>query len=203
MHTRGTFFVVYVDISKYYVDMNDDSNLRKNELSPKLERQIQHAIIEVTAPFKTTEFAKMRQAGYSVSYSRHPHQRKKTANFRELLEQVFPDHEVLLSHSALKDSRKIEHMVFPPTMDDKEIATLLESVNCFLRKVVHGEQSKHAYYWAPDNKARKEALDMLYKLKGHYAPEKVEDVTDPYRKLSTEELLKRKKEALDFLKKKK
>jgi hypothetical protein len=145
----------------------------------------------------------MRQAGYSVSYSRHPGVRKGKKNFRELLEAFFPDGEVLSTHIALKDSRRVDHMTFPTSMEDSDIEKLLSDTNCFLRKIVHGEQAKHAYFWAPDNKARKEALDMIYKLKGHYAPEKIEDVTDIYKNLTTEELLKRKQEALAFYKKKK
>lgn len=198
----GTCFIVCVDNVKYYVDMNENE-ISAQKPTETEERQIKHAIFHVSAPFQTSEYKRMREAGYSVSYSRSPHQRKKTKNFRELLEQVFPDHEVLLSHSALKDSRRLDHMVFPTNLDDKDIAELLQGVNCFLRKVVHGEQAKHAYFWAPDNKARKEALDMLYKLKGLYAPEKIEDVTDPYRKMPTDELVKRRKEALDFFKKRK
>lgn len=57
-------------------------------------------------------------------------------------------------------------------LTDEEIVQLLADVNCTVRKIVHGETARHVYFWAPDNKARKEALDMGYKLKGHYAPEK-------------------------------
>lgn len=39
----------------------------------------------------------------------------------------------------------------------------------------------------PDNDARIKAIDLSYKLRGKYAPEKVEDVT-PYGKLSNKEL---------------
>ncbi len=32
--------------------------------------------------------------------------------------------------------------------------------------------ARHVYFWSADNKARDGALDMAYKLKGKYAPEK-------------------------------
>ena len=57
-------------------------------------------------------------------------------------------------------------------LSDDEIKKLLADVNCVVRRIVHGETARHVYFWAPDNKARKEALDMAYKLKGSYAPEK-------------------------------
>jgi hypothetical protein len=39
----------------------------------------------------------------------------------------------------------------------------------------------------PDNDARLRAIDLTYKMRGRYAPEKIEDVT-PYGKLSNKEL---------------
>lgn len=57
-------------------------------------------------------------------------------------------------------------------LSDDDIRKLLADVNCTVRRIVHGETARHVYFWAPDNKARKEALDMAYKLKGSYAPEK-------------------------------
>lgn len=142
----------------------------------------------------------MRKAGYSASYSEMPGRLKTRKSFTQLLHDILPDDETLYKHHELLNSRRLDHMTFPLKIDDQEIAELLASVNCVLRKVVHGEQAKHAYFWSMDNKARKDALDMIYKLKGQYAPDKIEDVSR-YRNLSTEELMKRKKAALDFFKK--
>ena len=87
-------------------------------------------------------------------------------------------------HSGLLASTRLDHMTFPtgPKKDedkkdeshlsDKDIKDLLESVNCKVRKIVHGENARHVYFWSPDNRARKDGLDMAYKLKGDYAPEK-------------------------------
>lgn len=62
------------------------------------------------------------------------------------------------------------------TLTDEQIIGMLAEVNCTVRRIVHGQTARHVYYWVADNKARKDALDMAYKLKGHYAPEK-KDVT--------------------------
>ncbi len=79
------------------------------------------------------------------------------------------------------------------TLTDKEIIGMLAEVNCKVRRIVHGETARHVYYWAADNKARKDALDMAYKIRGTYAPEKsinlnVEVEASPEIKKITEEL---------------
>lgn len=175
---------------------------RAKEPGKNIERQNKHVQIQAEK-VGMSDFQKMRAAGYSFSYSRHPKRAKGKATFRELLDEYLPDEQLMSSHVALLNSRRLDHMTFPINIEDEVIADMLASANCLLRKIIHGEQAKHAYFWSPDNKARKDALDMAFKLKGQYAPEKIEDVTDPYRKLPTDELLKRKKEALDFLKKRK
>lgn len=57
------------------------------------------------------------------------------------------------------------------SLTDKEIIGMLAEVNCKVRRIVHGETARHVYFWAADNKARKDALDMAYKLKGRYPRE--------------------------------
>lgn len=147
--------------------------------------------------------AQMRAAGYSFSYSRTPSCLKRGKSFQRLIEQYLPDEELLITHRSLKNSRKLDHMVFPIVVKDEEIQEMLASVNCILRKVIHSENAKHAYFWSPDNRARKDALDSAYKLKGLYAPEKFEDVTkNPYKDMSDEELAKKRREQIALLKKK-
>lgn len=57
-------------------------------------------------------------------------------------------------------------------LTDEDITQMLAEVNCKVRTIVHGETARHVYFWAADNKAVKDALDMAYKVKGTYAPEK-------------------------------
>lgn len=59
-------------------------------------------------------------------------------------------------------------------LTDEDITELLASVNCTVRKIVRGRTARHVYFWSADNKARKDALDMAYKIKASYAPEKRE-----------------------------
>jgi len=72
------------------------------------------------------------------------------------------------------------------TLTDKEIIDMLAEVNCKVKRIVHGETVRHVYYWVLDAKARKDALDMAYKLKGRYATEKV-DVTTKGEKVNIDD----------------
>jgi len=142
----------------------------------------------------------MREAGYSKKTSKTPKKLTESKAFVELMEKMGLDDKTLTKqHLNLMNSHRLDHMTFPlgpleeeekddddedeeegadsfkeerTKLTDKEIQELLASANCVVRRIVHGEHARHVYFWAPDNKARKDALDMAYKVKGHYAPEK-------------------------------
>jgi len=174
-------------------------NTRANEPTKNISRQVEAAQIVRKGEELTGE--KLIDIGYSPSTAENPGSVKSSKSFMQLLDEFLPDDKTLESHVVLLNARKLDHMTFPSNMEDNDIGELLASVNCVLRKVVHGVQAKHAYFWSRDNRALKDALDMVYKLKGKYAPEKFEDVSK-YSNLSTADLVKRKKAALEFLKKK-
>lgn len=58
------------------------------------------------------------------------------------------------------------------TLSDTQIVKLLADVNCQVKQIVHGEQARHVYYWAADAQAQVKALEMAYKVKGTFAPDK-------------------------------
>lgn len=57
------------------------------------------------------------------------------------------------------------------TLTDKEIVAMLAEVNCTVRRIVHGQTARHVYFWTADNKARKDAIDMAYKIRSRYPKE--------------------------------
>lgn len=127
---------------------------------------------------------------------------RSPAKYRKLFEKVIGDKNLLRVHAGLMGAASLEVMQFDPEMTEEDIQQIIEETGCLLRKLVRGKRITWAYYWAPDNKARKEALDMAYKLNGYYAPEQIEDVSkNPYSELSTEELVRRRNEAIAFYKK--
>lgn len=59
-------------------------------------------------------------------------------------------------------------------LTDDEIREMFFEVGCTVRRIVHSEQCRHVYFWSADNRARKDAVDLAYKLRGAFAPEKKE-----------------------------
>ncbi len=129
------------------------------------------------------------------------------------------DDDLVDTHKQLLNSRRLDHMVFPlgpkdeknepqanlapeiktimeaqqelerTHLTDEDITQLINEANCVLRKIVHGTNARHVYFWAPDNIARDKALDKGYKLKGVYAPEKSISLNLNGDIIPTEELL--------------
>jgi len=123
-------------------------------------------------------------------------------NIVEAIQEALPDEILGQKHRALLESTTLDHMTFPlgprdekqreeinesrrldslqhnkplkleDGVSDEEIKSMLSDVNCKVRRIEHGEHARHVYFWAPDNRAVKDALDMAYKLKGKYAPDK-------------------------------
>ncbi len=118
----------------------------------------------------------MIEAGYSKAYSESPDKLKKTLSWQELMEKDLPDDLLSRKHNELLNATGIGHMVFPVATTDEEITELLATVNCIPQKFQHGDTAIHVWYWARDNRAIKEALDMAYKLKAKY-PKEVSPVT--------------------------
>lgn len=143
----------------------------------------------------------LRASGYAKSTSERPSLVTRSQGFRELMEKEFPDAEVASIHKSLLGAKRLDHMVFSTTIDDKEIKELITSAGCVLRKIAHSDQAKHVYFWAPDNTARDHALDKLYKLKGRYAPVRVYTEPDPLEEMDDEELDRNLREAEALLEK--
>ena len=139
----------------------------------------------------------MVEAGFSPATAKTPQKLTESKGWKELVQEHLSDDLIAKRHAELLNSQYLDHMTFPlgpeftadkekyvkqakkdgtkekgQVLSDEEIKALLATVNCTVRRVVHGESARHVYFWSPDNKARKDAVDMAYKLKGNYAPEK-------------------------------
>ncbi len=115
----------------------------------------------------------MKDAGYAPAVAKNPHKLRETKGWQLLMQEHLPDKTLAEHHKKLLNSKRIEHMVFPCATKDKEIKELLESVGCTVRKIQHGEMAIHVWFWAADNRALKDGLDMAYKLKSKYAAQKL------------------------------
>lgn len=110
----------------------------------------------------------MIEAGFSEAYAKNPQKMLKSTTFEELTEKFLPDYKLLSTHTKQLNAHRLDHMVFPPEGSeptDQEITDMLLEVGCTVRKIVHGELSRHVYFWAADNKAQLGALELGYKIK--------------------------------------
>ncbi len=130
------------------------------------------------------------------------------------------DKEVIEKHQSLLRSTHLDHMVFPlgpktneekevwieqkrleaekkkilwnerDVLSDEEITELLKSVNCTTRRFVHGETARHVYFWAQDNKAVKDGVELAYKIKGTFAAEKHININFDVEKEELQKIIK-------------
>jgi hypothetical protein len=127
-------------------------------------------------------------AGYSESYARNAHKFKGTESTQDLLDTMMPRSLVADVHVGLLKSKKLEYMQFPVDVGDDVVYELAQDTNTIVKKIVQSKFIKHVWIWVPNDKARKDAVEMAYKLRGEFAPEKYE-VSDPIKQMSDEELL--------------
>ncbi len=114
----------------------------------------------------------MLQAGYNKGYARNPDKLKKTASWQELMEKNLPDDLLAKRHHELLGSMEIGKFVFPNAVSDEEIKQVIESDSGLkLIKVIRNAAWARAYFSTPDNRSRKDALDLAYKLKAKYPKE--------------------------------
>lgn len=139
----------------------------------------------------------LQESGYSLAVSTVPSLVTESKGFKELFLQGITDLELVNKHKELLNATRLDHMTFPlgpreelideddgiledddemgaehTTLTDEEIKEMLQSVNCTVRRIVHGKSARHVYFWAIDNRALKDGLDLAYKIKGTYAAEK-------------------------------
>ncbi len=117
----------------------------------------------------------MIDAGYSPATAKTPQKLTTSKAWETLMEENLPDEVLAKVHKQLLSSTFIDHMVFPLNITDEEITDILESVNCRVKKFQHSETQTHVWFWCSNDKSRQSALDMAYKLKGHYKDKPVGD----------------------------
>lgn len=104
----------------------------------------------------------MREVGYSKNTAKNPQNLTKSKSWDELMEEFLPQSLVAKTHSDLLTA---EETVFIP------------------------HKGKILAKKRPDYTARKNGADMAYKLRGQYAPDKMELSKRKFQDKSNEELL--------------
>lgn len=185
--------------------MSDKKSQNTKDTKPKSNKERQEKVIEnVKENLSSTGEKKlepaMKKAGYSDSYARASTQMKDTRTFREKFDELMPEEEIMGWHNNLGNAKKTQQMMVGKDVSDEDIEAWVSGINCVLYKIVEGSSMKTVLYWARDNKAIKDAIDMAYKIRGDYSAEKTEDVTaNPFMKMTDAELAQSIKEAEAFL----
>ncbi len=84
----------------------------------------------------------------------------------------FDDEELARHHKELLNHKQVAYFVFPKYMDDEEITEKVNAAGFEVIVIRFGEKGKYAFYSNTDANAKSKGLDMAYKIKGSYAPEK-------------------------------
>lgn len=161
--------------------------------------------------------AAMREAGFSASYAHNPQDFLNTKATTDLLEQYFPDNLLHAKTRELMEASEIDQFVFPlaknkaakgkdKKLTNEEIKFIVEQVaGCTLIYIRDSDfpPGRIAFFRSPALKARKDGLEMAYKLKGAFkADAQNPEDRNPFAKMTDEELAAAIKEAKDVLRKK-
>ena len=142
----------------------------------------------------------MRKAGYKESYARSSAQLNNKKSWQALMDEYLPRDLVAEKHNELMKSVTVKEFNFPDTISEKDIKAFAKSVSktsTYVKEVVSKTNSKgvptsSSHRWVvfaviPNGMDVKAAIEMAYKLRGEYSPEKIE-VKRPLEDVSDNEL---------------
>jgi len=112
----------------------------------------------------------MINKGYSESYANSSHI-KKTRSWDIILKEVFNDDFLSEQHLQLFNATETQRFIFPTRMKDDEIVEMVNEAGFKVITIRPSPLGKMVFYSIPNTRAKKDALDFAYKLKGKYSPE--------------------------------
>lgn len=136
---------------------------------------------------KATMTEAMIENGYSKSYAESGQIRKKKT-WQQLMNEYLPDELVAKTHQELLVAKELSYFVFPKNMKDEEIEKRMEEAGIKLVVVRESDKGKMAFYSRADTRARKDGVDLAYKVKGKMAPEEFRLEDNRLQNMSTAEL---------------
>lgn len=159
---------------------------------------------------RKTMYQILKENGYADSTARRPRAVLGSKTAIDFMKKYIPDEKIYKTHGELMDASQIQHYVFPKVrmgrknikdITDKEIEKLISSMpGCELIYIKRDPYvGAVAYFTSPENRSRRDAVDMAYKLKGRYAPDRVEISKRKFEDLSNAELAALIKKTRDFL----
>jgi len=145
----------------------------------------------------------MKKAGYSDAYAKNPHKLRKTEGFQKLIDEYIPEKDVARVHKKLLQKREVRVIEIDGEVTEKEVKRIGNRVSLSKADFWYSRQQRKKFgkngkvlyeysvwmlsYVVPADAAVSRALDMAYKIRGSYSPEKVE-VQNSLKDLSDDEL---------------
>jgi hypothetical protein len=130
----------------------------------------------------------VKSAGYSDSTAKKPSKITKKQTFQELLDDILPQEFVVDQHKRLYSEHRHLDQIRLDTLDDEKIAQAREGYEN--TSVIKNEEEGYTIIIINevDRQARKDAIELAYKLRGSFAPDKIE-VKRELQDYSDEELM--------------
>ena len=114
----------------------------------------------------------MAEAGYSITKPNVSTDKLTNSNgWKELMEQHLPDKLLAKKHRELLEQKELAYFVFSKDKKDDEIEGHMKANGLDLIVIRHTDKGKMAFYSIDNSVAKKNGLEMAYKLKGHFQKE--------------------------------
>jgi len=138
----------------------------------------------------------IKLANYGQSTIKNPNRVINSKGVKEIMDMIGLNNMELAKTNLelLKNSYKIETAIFPPmpkqskgekdeeyeerikgVITDDQIREIIGGNRGFVKNITNKNNERVVIYTAPDNQVRLKALELIYKIKGSFAPTKQEN----------------------------
>lgn len=172
------------NVSGFY---NVDEAMTKNEIREEtLAEKIKENLLKGEKLNKTQL---LQEAGYNPGSV----EVFKKKSFLATLNEILPDELIVKAHRALIKNKFVVEKIFPKEMDNLDITEICSHMGRVIRiieaDIAFKGKVKICYMAVTNTKAATDGIDMAYKLKGAYAPEKHSlNINQDFAEMSDEEL---------------
>lgn len=117
----------------------------------------------------------MVEEGYSVETAKAPTKLTKTKSWKQLLDKHLPDELLAQKHKELLEQKELAYFVFSRDRKDEEIEGHMEANGLDLIVIRQTDKGKMAFYSIDNSVAKKNGLELAYRLKNKFPKEQPED----------------------------
>jgi len=100
------------------------------------------------------------------------HENLKKPKIQKAIAERIQDDDLEAAHVSLLNAVRLDYFVFPKSMSDEEITGHVSAQGLTVINIRPSEKGKLAFFSLPDGAARGKGLELGYKLKGSFAPDK-------------------------------